>query len=234
MNAQERFPPYGKSDFLPSALYLLLPSNFRPSNFRPPPSILRPCFMNTPAHVLISLLCLGRRDTASVLTPAIAGALLPDAPIFLFYFVEKVILGTPESFIWRQAYYQAGWQNFIDLFNSLPLMAIGLGAVLWAGSRVGVLLFGSMMLHVLGDLPLHHDDGHRHFFPFSNWRFESPVSYWDPNHYGGIVTVLEIVLVLVSCGILFRIYQSRAGKIAIGAIGLCYLTYFLYAIAVWL
>lgn len=123
--------------------------------------------MNTPAHVVVNLLCLGRRDRAKVLIPVVTGAILPDAAIFLFYYVEKVIRGAPERLIWTQAYYQEHWQNLIDLFNSLPLMIVGLFISLWVNSRIGMLLFASMMLHVLGDLPLHHDDGHRHFFPFS-------------------------------------------------------------------
>jgi hypothetical protein len=139
--------------------------------------------MNTPAHIVVNLLCIGRRDTASVLIPVAIGAILPDAPMFVFYFVEKIIRSTPESVIWRQAYYYPHWQNFIDLFNSLPLMLAGLLAASWAKSLVGKLLFSSMMLHVAGDLPLHHDDGHRHFFPVSNWRFESPISYWDANYF---------------------------------------------------
>ena len=83
--------------------------------------------MNTPAHVVINLLCLGQRDTVSISMPVIVGAILPDAPMFIFYFVEKVIRQTPELVIWQQSYYQTGWQNFIDLFNSLPLMLTNLG-----------------------------------------------------------------------------------------------------------
>lgn len=189
--------------------------------------------MNTPAHVILNLLCLGREDTHRILTPVVTGAILPDAPMFLFYFVEKVVRGTSEQVIWSQAYYQPHWQNGIDLFNSLPLVMVGLLITLVARSQWGTLLFASMMLHIGGDLPLHHDDGHRHFFPFSEWRFVSPVSYWDPNHYGGIVTLLEILAVIGSCAILARTYQSLAGKLVIGAIGLCYLSYFLYVFTVW-
>lgn len=189
--------------------------------------------MNTPAHVVINLLALGRKDTAGVLVPVIIGSILPDLPIFWFYFVEKVLRGTPEREIWRVAYYTPGWQNFIDLFNSLPLILLGLGIAYWLRSPSGLLLFSSMIGHVLGDLPLHHDDGHRHLFPFSNWRFESPVSYWDPNHHGILATRLEILAVVISAVVLFMTYRSLAGKGAIAAIGLTYLGYFIYVLTVW-
>ena len=189
--------------------------------------------MNTPAHVAVNLLCLGQRDRTRVLVPTILGALVPDLPMFWFYFFEKVVRGTPERLIWSQAYYQAGWQNFIDLFNSLPIAIAGLLVTLRFQSKVGVLFFASILLHIMGDLPLHHDDGHRHFFPFSQWRFESPISYWDPNHYGDIVLMLEILVVLISCIILFRTYRSRFGKLSIGFLGLGYFSYFVYALVVW-
>lgn len=144
--------------------------------------------MNTPAHVLLNLLCLGRNRSANVVTSIAIGGVLPDAPMLVFYFVEKILRGSSEQYIGRQAYYQLRWQNFIDIFNSLPIMAFGFLLALWTSSKVGMLLFASMALHTLGDLPLYHDDGHHHFFPLSNWRFESPISYWDPDHYGVLFT----------------------------------------------
>ncbi|MGB3614659.1 MAG: hypothetical protein WBA10_12770 [Elainellaceae cyanobacterium] len=188
--------------------------------------------MNTPAHVVLNLLCIGRQDKTAVLMPVILGGLLPDLPMFAFYGIEK-LKGTPEQVIWRQAYYLPEWQNFIDLFNSIPLVLLGLGLALWLGSRSSILLFVSMLLHIAGDLPLHHDDGHRHFFPLSNWRFESPVSYWDPNHYGGVFGVMEILAVVASCLLLLRYYRSWACRIAIGLIGASYAGYFIYVSAVW-
>lgn len=189
--------------------------------------------MNTPAHIVFNLLCLGRHRSTNLVTSIIMGGVLPDAPMFVFYFVEKVIRGSSEPYIWGQAYYQIHWQNFIDIFNSLPIMAFGFLFAFWASSQVGMLLFASMALHALGDLPLHHDDGHRHFFPFSNWRFESPVSYWDPDHYGGVVTRLEILAVLISCVVLFRHYRSLKGRIALGIMGALYGAYFVYVFTVW-
>ncbi len=133
--------------------------------------------MNTPAHLIVNLFALGRKETPSKQVAVLAGAIIPDAPMFLFYFIEKVVQRVPEFLIWSRDYYLAPWQNFIDCFNSLPLIALGFVLAWKAQSRAGQLLFFSMILHVLGDLPLHHDDAHRHLYPFSDWRFESPVSY---------------------------------------------------------
>lgn len=189
--------------------------------------------MNTPAHVVLNLLCLGRDAQANMLTPVVLGAILPDAPMFWFYAVEKWIRKTPEALIWQESYHQLHWQNFIDLFNSLPLMGVGLLISLWSQSTFGLLLFGSMVLHIVGDFPLHHDDAHRHFFPFSNWRFQSPISYWDPNHYGHIVTLLEILAVIMSCLVLFQGYDSWIGRLVIGVVGLIYGLFFVYVFVVW-
>jgi hypothetical protein len=167
-----------------------------------------------------------------MLMPGVIGAVLPDAPMFVFYAVEK-LKGTPEQVIWREAYYRPHWQNFIDVFNSIPLIGLGWAITLAAGSTVGMYFFASMFLHMLGDLPLHHDDAHRHFFPFSDWRFMSPFSYWDPNHHGRIMSILEIVAVLVSCLILWQIYPALGPRLMLGTIGLLYLSYFVYAATVW-
>ena len=79
--------------------------------------------------------------------------------------------------------------------------------------RQGIaLLFASIILHALEDLPVHHDDAHRHFLPLSDFRFESPVSYWDPNHYEGIVGALEIGLVLIASIYVLRRARSRWTK----------------------
>ena len=189
--------------------------------------------MNTPAHVAINLVCLGRKDQLPVLIPVIIGALLPDIFIFLFYFVEKAILGTPEVVIWREAYYQPAWQTIFAIFNSIPLILGGLAIAIWIRSRIGLLITASMGLHVLEDLPLHNDDAHRHFFPLSNWRFISPLSYWDPDHYGGVITILEILAVLVSCVVLNRVYTSWFGRGIIALIAVLYALYFVYVFTVW-
>jgi hypothetical protein len=49
-------------------------------------------------------------------------------------------------------------------------------------------------LHTVVDILTHHDDGPLLLFPFEwSYRFASPVSYWDPNHYGDIFAPLEMI-----------------------------------------
>ncbi len=153
--------------------------------------------------------------------------------MFLFYAIEKA-RGVAESVIWGERYFDAGWQTFFDLFNSLPL--IGLGAVVaWRlGTARWLALLLSMGLHCLFDLPLHRDDAHRHFFPLSDWRFESPVSYWDPSSGGYFVSLAEIALVLVGSVVLWRRLPRAGHRWLVAGVAVLYALYFLYVAAVWM
>lgn len=190
--------------------------------------------MNTPAHVVVNLLILGRKENSKSLSAIAAGAVLPDLPIFVFYFVEKLLRQRPESVIWGYTYFHDGWQNFIDAFNSLPILTLGWVVSWLAKVRTGTMVMTSMILHIAEDLPLHHDDAHRHFFPLSDWRFHSPVSYWDPHYHGDIVSWLEIVLVLIGSAILFRRYRQWTGRGLVGLAGISYIVYFVYAWIAWI
>ena len=60
---------------------------------------------------------------------------------------------------------------------------------------LSILIFGVAALsHVLSDFLVHTDDAHVHFWPFSDWRFHSAVSYYQSSHYGDIFRVFEMVL----------------------------------------
>jgi len=96
-----------------------------------------------------------------------------------------------------------------------------------------MLLCASAILHGLEDLPLHNDDAHRHFFPFSNWRFQSPFSYWDSDYYGNIIGSLEAIAVLIICFFLLRRYPSTRSRILIASVIALYIIYGTYAVVVW-
>ena len=189
--------------------------------------------MNTPAHAVLNLVVLGRKQTRSLQLVVLLGALLPDLPMLMFYLVTKVFMGIRESRIWDVHYHQAGWQNFFALFNSIPLIGLGLLIFWLIPSMAGRLFFMSMLLHVLFDLPLHNYDAHRHFYPFSDWRFHSPVSYWDPNHYGTIVTTMEISMVMLAMLFLWRRDSSVFVKSILLLISGAYLAYFGYVRWMW-
>lgn len=128
------------------------------------------------------------------------GALMPDLPVLTFYFVCRYILGMSDDKIWQDVYYRDRWFNLFACFHSIPLTGALLVLGLGLGSH-GTALFGaSMLLHNLADLPVHAKDAHRHFFPFSNYRFKSPLSYWNPRYWGRVVAAGELLL-LVGCSV---------------------------------
>ncbi|NES73694.1 MAG: hypothetical protein F6K24_55160 [Okeania sp. SIO2D1] len=140
------------------------------------------------------------------------GAIVPDLPIFIFYFVAKFMHKLPEREIWSQAYYQPFWQNIVSLFHSFPMALIALIICLCFKWQLGAIACASILLHCLFDLPLHNYDAHRHFFPFSSYRFISPVSYWDPQHYGKVAAFAELTLVLLVTPMVFQLLRSWPTK----------------------
>lgn len=168
--------------------------------------------MQTPGHIIINLGILGHRHRPKWTLPIIIGAILPDVAIFWFYLWSRFIQGHSERAIWDTLYFSPDWQNIFALFNSIPLAFFGLCLALYYKRNEIAILCTSILLHCLEDLPLHSDDGHRHFWPFSEFRFESHVSYWDPQHHGAWGAGLETTMVLVASYFLFRRARSRWEK----------------------
>ena len=89
--------------------------------------------MNTPAHALINLWILKRDGSHQRSLSIVTGAIIPDAVMFVFY-GWHLIVGTAESQIWSVEYYRPFWQSIIDVFNSIPLIAIAL-LICWKAQR---------------------------------------------------------------------------------------------------
>jgi len=179
--------------------------------------------MNTPGHSILNLAILGRARRPGTVWPILLGSWLPDAALFVFYGWAK-LRGMPESVIWREAYYTPAWQDIFAIGNSMPLALMGLALSRWRGWSAGMALFASILLHHAGDLPLHHDDAHRHFWPLTDFRVISPISYWDPAHFGSLGALLEVLLVLLASVLLWRWVRPRLGR------GLMVLTNLLYGL----
>lgn len=170
--------------------------------------------MNTPAHVIVSALVVGRGPYRHLWLPVTLGAVLPDLPMVFFYAFERS-LGTSEQIIWSERYFDLDWQAFFDAFNSLPLIAAAAALAWWRGSRFSLALLASMAVHAVCDLLVHREDAHAHFEPLTSWRFMSPVSYWDPAHHGAVFLAFELVLILAGSVVLMR--RPDTGWRAVGA-----------------
>lgn len=152
--------------------------------------------MNTPTHLLIGLAVGGRvRETRRNLA-ALAGAFAPDLALFVLFGWARVVGGIPDRVIFAELYWTPAWQVPMAVSNSAVIWgALGLLA-LWLrrGWPSAFVLAG--LAHLAGDFALHHGDAYPHLWPLSDWRFHSPVSYWNPAHHGDIVQPLELALAL--------------------------------------
>ncbi len=190
--------------------------------------------MNTPAHAVLNLALLTRGRGRAHARAVLAGSLLPDLPMFGFYLWERLVSGLPEQVIWSEAYFRTSWQRFFDVFNSIPLAALALGLAL-AARRPGPAWFcAGVLLHALIDLPLHREDAHGHFFPLTDWRFVSPVSYWDPAHHGAVFAAFEGAIGLAASVVLWRRFPGWLARAALVAVNLLaaagYLAFYVFQI----
>jgi len=188
--------------------------------------------LNTPAHAIVNLL-LFRKSARETHTMAIvAGALLPDVPMFIFYLWAR-LQGLSERVIWRDGYFDAGWQAVFDAFHSFPLLGLAWLLAWRARMQALCVFFASMFMHSLFDFPLHHDDAHRHFWPLSDFQFASPVSYWDPAHFGQFMAPLELLVMVAGGAWLLRSAESPGLFRSVAAILFVYLAFWAFATAMW-
>ncbi|MEM6253705.1 MAG: hypothetical protein AAF821_12365 [Cyanobacteria bacterium P01_D01_bin.156] len=178
--------------------------------------------MITNSHVILNLALLGRRSKTHLNSAIFWGALVPDLAMFGFYGWAKLIARMDEATIWNEAFFEPFWQDIFAVGNSIPLAVLAIGIALWLQRRYPrwqtlattiIFLALSVILHCLADLPLHADDGHRHFWPLSNFRYQSPVSYWDPAHHGRLFALVEGGLVLLASVWVWRLLRSRWARV---------------------
>ncbi len=182
--------------------------------------------MNSPTHSLLALAVLSKRGETKRNWAVFIGSLLPDLAIYLWFPYQALIKGESGKRIWDELYFEPPMQNLIALFNSIPIYAalaiIGYVArtKLWGKC----LLFFALaaLIHMATDLPVHGHDAYRHFWPISEWRFYSPISYWETDHHAGWVSLVEAVIALGSIAILWRRFPKRWVRIVLGLLALLY------------
>ena len=168
--------------------------------------------MNTQTHLLLASGLLTRRGEKARNVAIVVGAFLPDVPVFALFGIASA-MGYTSQDVFGDFYFRNDMRNLMGAFNSF--FVAGLIAATgwfcrekWWGWPM-VFLAAAMTVHAATDLPVHVDDGHRHFWPFSSFVFNSPLSYWDNSHHGEIVSVVEAVLGIVCAVILWRRFPDR-------------------------
>ncbi|MEM9584987.1 MAG: cobalamin biosynthesis protein CobQ [Pseudomonadota bacterium] len=163
--------------------------------------------MNTPAHLIFAATAFGKPGKPWVTGAAIFGGLAPDLSLYLMAGWQLVILGTDPNIVFLVMYYSDSWQAIFAVDNSFFVWGALLGFALWAKSAAFIAFAGAGLLHLALDFPLHNDDARLHFWPVSDWKFISPVSYWDPQHYGSVVGPIETALSLACLALLWRRFR---------------------------
>lgn len=170
--------------------------------------------MNTATHLLVSAAVLTRRGEKSRNIAAVAGALTPDLFIYGVWIWSK-LAGITERAMWREVYWTEPVQLMSAVSNSVPLYAALLGAGLLL-RRAWLWVFAvSALLHMALDFPFHHGDAHAHFWPFTDWRFHSPLSYWNAAHHAEWVGFGELGLVALCAAVLWRRFTLRRIRAAV-------------------
>lgn len=164
--------------------------------------------MNTPAHLLIGTAAFGRPAVKGTRAAAVFGALVPDLSLYLLAGFAMYVQAIPPGVVFNELYFSEAWQSIFRIDNSLFLWALALAIGLWARRPLVVAFAASGLLHVGSDFLLHNDDARAHLWPLTDWRFISPISYWDSTH--GARVVAPILAVLAVAAGAFMIWRDRA------------------------
>ena len=180
--------------------------------------------MNTQTHIIMGAALFGRPAPRFAIAGALGG-IIPDLPMYAIIIGLRAS-GYPLPEIFGKIYWEHWWQVSNAMGHSFLLWGAILGISLiartqsWSG--FGVALSGSALLHAFIDFLCHRDDAHMHFWPLTEWRFRSPVFYWDSNFYGQQFGLFEAALGLVLAVFLWRRYRNRAIR---GLLAFCIAAY---------
>lgn len=158
--------------------------------------------MNTPAHLFVGTGFFAQSDRERSYAAALLGALAPDVSLYAMVIVSIWVMGVPAETVFREYYYSDAWQAVFAVDNSFILWSGLLVVALWRDWPLTAVFAAAGLAHIALDFPLHTHDARPHFWPLSDWVFESPVSYWDSAAHAGIVGPMEFGLSF-GCVLLF-------------------------------
>lgn len=175
--------------------------------------------MITPSHIIYSWAVARKTETpgqnrdksltSKRILAFVLGALFPDTPTYLFFIVCGVILGYSGETMWDDMYFNSGWSIPITLTHSFILWPLLIAVACYFGWHLIRWFSISAFLHAAVDFFVHTADAYRHFWPVSDWKFVSPISYWNNAEYGRYVSTFDSLLVI---GLLAYLYTKYTGR----------------------
>ncbi len=150
---------------------------------------------------------------------AALGGVLPDLSLYLMAGVSLFVLQIPPSRVFGELYFSPAWQSVFAVDNSFVIWGLGLAVALGLRSAPAIAMTGAGLLHLATDFSLHNDDARQHFWPLSDWVYESPLSYWDSHHHAASVAPLTLLTVLISAAVIWRRWPDW--RLRIGVLTLC-------------
>ncbi len=190
--------------------------------------------MNSPTHSLLALALLSKRGQTKRNWAVFIGSLIPDAAIYLWAPYQSFVKGENGQRMWDVLYFEPPMQTLIACFNSIPIYTAAALAGYVAMKRQAhqdaqkwgtLLLFFAMaaLIHMATDMPVHGHDAYRHFWPLSDWRFHSPISYWEVGLHAGWVSLVELAMALIAIIVLWRRFPKLWVKIILGSLAVIYI-----------
>lgn len=170
--------------------------------------------MNTPAHLILGAALFSREDRKGTYLAALAGSFAPDLSLYAMVTVSIWVLGVPAQTVFREYYYSDAWQSVFAVDNSFILWGLLLAIALWQRWPCAIAFAAAGLAHLALDFPLHTHDARPHFWPVTDWVFNSPFSYWDTRAGAGVIGPMEVALSLAMAVLLFRKFRSLGVRLA--------------------
>jgi hypothetical protein len=148
---------------------------------------------------------------------AAAGGIAPDVPMLAIVAALK-LSGMPARRIFDEMYWENWWQITNAIGHSFLLWGALLALAFMRSWPLIVAFAASGLTHAAVDFLVHREDAHMQFWPLTRWKFVSPVSYWEPEHFGRYFGTFEAGLGLLMAFALFRRFPSKVVRaLLIGA-----------------
>ena len=160
--------------------------------------------MNTPTHMIIGGALWAWRDKPGTLVAALAGGFAPDLSMLVMVLYATRIVGLSEHEVFGTLYFSDNWQRLFAIDHSFAVWSVLLLAALLMRRSMFIAFSGAGLTHAAVDFLTHHSDARQQFWPFTDWVFRSPVSYWDPLFWGNVVAPFEALVVVALTALILR------------------------------